>query len=187
MPEGAMTLKITSLGVVLVMASGLAASASIAEKAPVPTPPTVACDVRLNVTDKDPNGLNVRKTPEVRPDNVLTVIKPEDWIRVHVTGMVGDWYQIDHYEVFPEDNDNDSEHDVAHGWVHKSKLGEVSAQHGALLYAAPSDRGKPIYHFGPEEYDITVLGCQGEFLKIRYKTTVGWTNAVCTNERTTCV
>jgi hypothetical protein len=188
MREGAMTLKITSLGVAMVLA--LAASTSVAEKAPVPLKPSVACDVRLNVVDKDPKGLNVRATPEVRSDNIRTVIPAADWIRVHVVGMAGDWYQIDHYEVFPENNDEDSEHDLPGGhrdWVHKSMLGGVSAMHGAMLYAAPSDRGKSIYKFGPEEYDITVLGCEGPFLKVRYKTTVGWTRDICTNERTTCV
>ena len=164
-----MTLKITSLGVA--MALGLAASASVAEKAPVPLKPSVACDVRLNVVDKDPKGLNVRATPEVRSDNIRTVIPAADWIRVHVVGMAGDWYQIDHYEVFPDNNDEDSEHDLPGGrrdWVHKSKLGDVRAMHGSMMYAAPSDRGKPIYTFA-DETDVTVLGCQGAFLKIQYK------------------
>ncbi len=183
-----MTWKITGLS--LTLALGLAAPASVAEKAPVPLTPSVACNVRLNVIDKDPKGLNVRATPEVRSDNIRTVIPAADWIRVHVVGMAGDWYQIDHYEVFPDNGDDDSEHDLPGGhldWVHKSMLGGVSAMHGAMLYAAPSGRGKYIYKFGPEEQDVTVLGCEGLFLKIQFHKTIGWINAVCTNERTTCV
>jgi hypothetical protein len=187
MPEDAMILKFASLGGVAALA--LTASASIAAKAPVPLQPSVACDVQLNVVDKDPKGLNVRTTPEVLPNNIRTVIRPADWIRVHVVGMAGDWYQIDRYEVFPDNGADDSEHDLPgghRGWVHKSMLGDVRVWHGGRMYAEPSAHGKPIYTFGPDEYDVTVLACRGAFLQIRYRNTVGWSGDICSNDRTTC-
>jgi hypothetical protein len=102
--------------------------------------------------------------------------------------MAGDWYQVDHYTSYP-DNADEAEHDLPGGrlgWIHKSKLGDVRAVHGSMMYAAPNDRGKPIYTFG-DETDVTVLGCQGPFLKIQYKSAIGWSNAICSNDRTTCV
>ena len=184
-----MTLKIVSLGVAAGL--GLAVSASVAEKAPVPLKPSVACDVQLNVIDKDPKGLNVRATPEVLSNNIRTVIPAADWIRVHVVGMAGDWYQIDHFEVFPDDGTDDSDHDLPGGhldWVHKSMLGGVRAMHGGRVFAGPSESGKPVLTFSAEsEQDYVVLGCQGDWLKVKFKTVTGWTREVCTNERTTCV
>ncbi|HWE45143.1 MAG TPA: hypothetical protein VG407_03865, partial [Caulobacteraceae bacterium] len=123
-----MTWKTTGLGVALALGPALvlSATASVAAKAPVPL--SVACDVQLNVVDKDPKGLNVRTTPQVLPDNIRAVIPMSDWTRVHVVGMAGDWYQIDRYEVFPDNGDDDSEHDLPGGhlgWVHKSMLGGV--------------------------------------------------------------
>src|ERR1700760_3568819 len=125
MPGAAMTWRTTSLGVVLAL--GLTATASVAAKAPVARKPTVACDVQLNVVDHDPKGLNVRATPEVAAGNIRTVIPLADWTRVHVVGMAGDWYQINHYDSYV-DNGDDSEHDLPGnhlGWVHKSTLGDV--------------------------------------------------------------
>ncbi|HWE48138.1 MAG TPA: hypothetical protein VG407_19125, partial [Caulobacteraceae bacterium] len=72
------------------------------------------------------------------------------------------------------------------GWVHKSMLGDVRAIHGSMMYAAPSDRGKYIYKFD-DETDVVAMGCQGPFVKIQYKGTVGWSNMICSNDRTTCV
>jgi hypothetical protein len=54
------------------------------------------------------------------------------------------------------------------------------------MYAAPSDRGKYIYKFD-DETDVVAMGCQGPFVKIQYKGTVGWSNMICSNDRTTCV
>ncbi len=157
-----------------------------------PSVPQTVCDVDLNVMDKDPKGLNVRATPQVLPNNVRTRIPHADWTRVHVVGMSGDWYQISNYQSFNDNGtDDDEPNDLPgshRGWVHKSMLGDVDAFHGALMYAAPSARGKPIYHFPADEMHIdAVLGCKGKFLHVRYKGTTGWLRDVCTNERTTCV
>jgi hypothetical protein len=154
--------------------------------------PQIACDVRLNVIDHDPKGLNVRTTPEVRADNVRTVLRQADWIRVHVIGMTGDWYLIDGAERWADDNsDGDQVMPPGRtGWVHKSKLGGVRGVGRGALYGQPNARGKPFSIFNDDESKIaamTVLGCQGEWLHVKMGGATGWTRNTCSNQRTTCV
>jgi hypothetical protein len=83
--------------IVLVAALGLAASQAHAK--------TTACDVKLNVTDPDPAGLNVRAAPDAKvlikfPDDKDPSELPKaealgcdgSFLKVRVSGVVG-WTQ----------------------------------------------------------------------------------------------
>jgi hypothetical protein len=185
MDKGAYAMRLAI--VCLTVAAVFAAAPGAVGKGPIPLKPSVECDVKLNVVDRDPKGLNVRTTPQILPNNIRTVIPLSDWTRVHVVGEAGDWYLIDGYEVFPDSGeDRDEQLPGGHrDWVHKSKLGGVRSVAGAMMYAEPNARGKYLIRFKPDE-ELVVLGCSGAFLKVRAQGTVGWTREVCTNERTTC-
>src|SRR5690348_8321746 len=54
-----------------------------------------ACNVVIDVTDPDPKGTNVRATPGGAIVATLKNSTDDGWIAVHVTGQLGDWYEID--------------------------------------------------------------------------------------------
>lgn len=158
------------------------------------------CDITLDVTDKDPNGLNVRATPSAS-GKILTALKlgkSGDYIEVHVTAQAGDWYAIDSAVVY---NDINDEHDTTtpdeqtifhgHGFVHKSKVGGSSMDGVSELRDAPSDGAKILLKdFGGDDTADTsyqILGCEGQWYKLHIRGKTGWSKDVCTNERTTCV
>ncbi len=155
------------------------------------------CDVVMDVTDKDPNGLNVRATPSTS-GKILTALKlgkHGDYIEVHVTAQAGDWYAIDNAIVY---NDIDDENDTTtpdqqtifhgHGFVHSSKVGASELDSQALVHEAPSDKSKVIFNSaGLDETPVQILGCQGSWYKVIVKKKPGWSQGICTNERTTCV
>jgi hypothetical protein len=136
--------------------------------------------------------VNVRATPQILSNNIRTVIRHAEWSRVHVVAQAGDWYQIDSFERM-NDGQEDEQNDLPGGrrdWVHGSELGGADAKVGGFVYAAPNGRGKPIHHFTMDESKlpkVTVIGCQGQWYHVKIGGAVGWTQSVCTNQRTTCV
>src|SRR3954447_8650219 len=54
-----------------------------------------ACNATVDITDPDPKGTNVRATPGGTIIASLTNPSSEGWIEAHITGQLGDWYQID--------------------------------------------------------------------------------------------
>jgi hypothetical protein len=76
------------------------------------------------------------------------------------------------------------------GWVHVSKLGGVRANPGAQVYDRPEPGAKVLQRFEYDEAklpEIIVLGCRGSWVRIRAGSLTGWTQAICNNERTTCM
>lgn len=154
---------------------------------------TVACDLQLNITDQDPAGLNVRASPA---GAVIAAVKAKNrWVRVDVTGADGAWARIKTATMEADENDS-----VDHsgplwkgvGWVAFSKLG-ISYFEGPTqrILAAPSDRARVLLSFKADDSTgpspEAILGCDGHWLKVRVQGVVGWTDAYCTNELTTCV
>ena len=151
----------------------------------------VACDVAVNITDQDPAGLNVRASPG---GAIVTAVKAKGrWVRVEVTGQDGAWARIKSATLEADENDNTRD-DVLWkgvGWVAFSKLGVEEFDSRARFYAAPSERSKLVLSLeGYGDKTATadaILGCDGDWLQLRIKGVVGWTNAWCTNQLTTCV
>jgi hypothetical protein len=151
---------------------------------------TVACDVKLNVTDQDPAGLNVRADPG---GAVVKALKAKArWVQVHVTGQSGAWARIDDAtEIDDETGGGEKPLFEATGWVAFSKLGIEELNAIAVIRAAPSEHARTLLQIqqGDESKlpHATVLGCSGEFLEVRVGAVVGWTREYCSNQLTTCV
>ena len=150
---------------------------------------TVACDVKLNVTDQDPAGLNVRAAPG---GAVVTALKAKDrWVQVHVTGADGAWARIDRATFISEDNAGGTAIFHGVGWVAFSKLGIEELNQQAAILAAPKDGAAAVLKIAEDDEasvpKAEVLGCDGPYLKVRVKGVVGWTQNFCSNQFTTCV
>ena len=152
---------------------------------------TVACNVAVNITDQDPAGLNVRASPG---GPIVTAVKAKGrWVRVEVTGQDGAWARIKTATLEADENDNTSDKLLwkGEGWVAFSKLGVEEFDSRARFFAAPNEKAKLVLSLegygdktAPAE---AILGCDGDWLQVRIKGVVGWTNAWCTNQLTTCV
>jgi hypothetical protein len=158
---------------------------------PVLVPPVVvACDLRLDVVDPDPKGMNVRAKPA---GPVLARIPlAAEWTEVHVTGYASDWFRIDLAETVDDDAPGGMRavYRRRHGWVHASGLGmsELNTGEGTILRASPADSANQLRRITPdnEPKKLRVLACQGKWLRVDADGLVGWTRSWCNNQRTTC-
>jgi hypothetical protein len=150
---------------------------------------TVACDVKLNVTDQDPAGLNVRASPG---GAIVTALKAEGrWVQVHLTGQNGEWARIDDAkEIDDETGGGEKPLFEGTGYVAFSKLGTDAGLH-LQVRAAPSAAARLLLDLSVTDEGRLptpgVLGCSGDFLKVRVGAVVGWTRDYCSNQLTTCV
>ncbi|HEY2447106.1 MAG TPA: hypothetical protein VGI20_15340 [Rhizomicrobium sp.] len=145
------------------------------------------CNVVVDITDNDPKGTNVHATPG---GAILAALKSsgDAWIEVHVTGQERDWYRIDRANLI--DPGGSAEERVIFrgpGWLHQSVLGVSGLQGGSAIYRDHDAKGPLLDAHPSGDEPVTLLGCWGEFLKVRSKKGVGWTREACTNMVTTCV
>jgi hypothetical protein len=162
-----------------VLLATLAGQAAAAER---------ACDVKVNVTDTDPAGLNVRAAPG---GAVLGALKTRGmWVQVHAVGQDGEWIRIDGAVLFDDSVPNgETAIRPGHGWVHVSKLGIESFQAQATILAAPAPGAKVLANVGADPDSGPTpqfLACSGDWLQVRWNGVVGWTQGYCSNQRTTC-
>jgi SH3-like domain-containing protein len=151
---------------------------------------TVACNLDLNITDQDPAGLNVRASPG---GAVLTSVKAKGlWVQVEVTGQSGAWARIKSATRLSEDDPGGTLVWKGVGWVAFSKLGIDHLDERTRLRDAPNQNGKLLLSL--EGYDDStmpraeaILGCDGDWLRLKVKGVTGWTQNFCSNELTTCV
>jgi hypothetical protein len=151
-----------------------------------------SCDLRLNVVDPDPRGLNVRSGPG-RTEKVIAVLEPVgEWVEVHVVGQAGDWLLIDRAEAVDDDApEGMREVFRGGGWVHSRGLGisELLVGEGTVLRMAPAadaDVVRRIARPEDEPKQTRVLGCRANYLEVDADGVRGFTTTYCTNERTTC-
>jgi hypothetical protein len=150
---------------------------------------TVACDMDLNITDQDPNGLNVRASPD---GAIVTALKARGrWVQVHVTGQSGAWARISLATFLSDENAGGTVIWKGAGWVAFSKLGVNELNPNSTIYDAPSNDAKTLLSINEEDESkippAVALGCDGTWLKVRVKGLVGWTQNFCSDELTTCV
>jgi hypothetical protein len=146
-----------------------------------------ACDVKVDITDTDPKGTNVRASPGGAVIASLSNPNVEGWIAVHITGQLGDWYEIDRASLINADLGPDGKA-IFHGkgFLHKSVVGVSGMQNGGAIYRDHDIRSDLVDPHVPGEQKVDLLGCWGEFLKIHVRKGSGWTREACTNMDTTC-
>jgi len=147
-------------------------------------PVTTACNVTASVIDPDPSGTNVRKIPG--GDIAATLRTPrtgDDWIEVHVVGQAGDWFAIDRADLV-----GDATRTIwrGKGYMHRSVLGADGLINGEPIRSAPNVDSPQILASEEGDQQALLLACAHDFMKIRVKGGVGWTKALCLNQRTTC-
>ena len=146
-----------------------------------------ACNAAVDITDTDPKGTNVRATPGGAVIASLKNSSSDGWIEVHLTGQLGDWYEIDRAKLRGADLPAGEKLIFrGHGYLHKSVLGVSGMQNGGAIYSDHDLNSSPIDLHARGDQQVDLLGCWGEFLKVHVKKGTGWTKAACTNLDTTC-
>lgn len=147
-----------------------------------------ACNVEVDVTDTDPKGTNIRAAPGGAVIMALKNSSSDGWISVHVTGQLGDWYEIDRVNLIDADLPPGGK-TLFHGkgYLHKSVLGVSGMQNGGAIYGDHDIKSNPIDLHAAGDQPVDLLGCWRDFLKIHVKKGTGWTKQACTNMNTTCV
>jgi hypothetical protein len=145
-----------------------------------------ACDVHVDVTDTDPKGTNVRAAPGGAV--VASLKNPgQGWIGVHVTGQLGDWYEIDRADLIDADLPQGGKPLFrGKGYLHRSVLGLSGMQNGGAIYVDHDSRSRPLDPHAAGDQPVALLGCWGGFVQVRVRKGVGWTKEACTNMNTTC-
>jgi hypothetical protein len=146
-----------------------------------------ACNVTVDITDTDPKGTNVRAAPSGAVIASLSNPNVEGWIAVHITGLAGDWYEIDRASLINADLGPDGKV-LFHGkgFLHKSVVGVSGMQNGGTIYRDHDVNSSPVDPHAAGEQKVDLEGCWGEFLKVHVKKGTGWTRQACTNMDTTC-
>jgi hypothetical protein len=146
-----------------------------------------ACNVEVDVTDPDPKGTNVRDAPSGAVVTALKNPSADGFILVHLTGQLGDWYEIDRAKLI--DSLLPSGEKIlfqGKGYLHKSVVGVSGMQNGGVVYRNHDIRTDLIDPHAAGDQPVELLGCYGAFLKVHVKKGIGWTMNACTNMNTTC-
>ena len=160
-----------------------AASLLLCLGGPLEAADTQICNVTASVIDQDPQGTHVRKAPG--GDVVATLPSPDqdDWIEVHIVGQAGDWLLIDRADRVGDDSKTIFQ---GKGYMHRSVLGADGLVYGEPIRADHDVRSKQILASEDIDQQVILLGCSHDFMRVRVKGGVGWTRALCLNQRTTC-
>jgi hypothetical protein len=135
--------------------------------------PAAGCDLEAYVVDPDPKGLNVRDTPGVGGRVIGVIPLDGDGPVVHLVGSnPNGWVQIDRAETVAGTVVFDKK-----GWVSGNLLAIDTRGYGTRgvkLYASPG-RGKVVGTIPPETV-VKIAGCDGQRMRVRYRTLTGWLN-----------
>lgn len=151
---------------------------------PLAAADTQICNATASVIDQDPEGTNVRKAPG--GDVIATLRTPrdqDDWIEVHVVGQAGDWFVIDRADRVGDDRKTIFQ---GKGYMHRTVLGADGLVNGEPIRTDHDVRSRQILSSEDIDQQAYLLGCWHDFMKVRVKGGVGWTKALCLNQRTTC-
>jgi len=145
-----------------------------------------SCNVGAYINDPDPKGLNVRLGPGTHY-KVLKRLQSDHGVppMIKVAAKHGLWFQITEAH-----NIETNLIFKGPGWVYAPLLAtstrSTSGMHTAL-YRTPS-KVSPLKHKIPALSQVTLLSCQGNWLKVQYKNQIGWLSPQeqCPNPVTTC-
>ncbi|WP_315797649.1 hypothetical protein [Bradyrhizobium sp. SZCCHNRI3043] len=167
---------------ILLLTALLAAPSVAAAQAPH----REACNVEVDIADRDPNGANVRAEPGGSIIKGLKNPTSDGWIVVHLTAQQGDWFEIDRAVLNDVDQGKESVIFQGRGFVHRSVVGVGGLQNGAVIYRDHAASSPKLDPHANGDQAVELLGCFGDFAKIRMKKGIGWTRQLCTNMVTTC-
>ena len=152
------------------------------------TAQTVACNLDLNIVDQDAAGTNVRASPN---GAVIKVLKARSrWVNVDVSGQSGAWARVTAARHLGGEG-GQAELWKGVGWVAFSKLGIDHFDGPTRIRDAPNADAKVLLSIeNPWDnmmlHADAVLGCDGEWLKVRVRGVVGWANNGCTSYGVNC-
>jgi hypothetical protein len=95
--------------------------------------------------DTDPKGTNVRVNPGGAA--IASLKNPSDvgWIGVHLTGQLGDWYEIDRASLIRADLPPGGKTIFeGKGYLRKSVLGVNGMQNGGVIYTDHDIKSSPV-------------------------------------------
>jgi len=143
------------------------------------------CDARAYVLDKDPNGLNVRDASSESGNIIGRIPLDSEGTVVHMVASSSSvWVQIDKAETTAEKVVFNKK-----GWVSGNLLGTSTRGYtkGSVnLYAGGA--GSKVLGTIPRETELTISGCDGDRVQVKYKDMTGWLDAdsQCPNPVTNC-
>ncbi|BAM89012.1 hypothetical protein S58_30110 [Bradyrhizobium oligotrophicum S58] len=167
---------------ILLLSALLAASSAVA----APASDRAACNVEVDITDRDPNGANVRAEPGGSIVKAMKNPSSDGWIVVHLTAQQGDWFEIDRAVLIDVDQGKENVIFQGRGFVHRGVVGASGLQNGAVIYRDHAASSAKLDPHASGDQAVELLGCFGDFARIRVKKGIGWTRQLCTNMVTTC-
>jgi SH3-like domain-containing protein len=143
-----------------------------------------SCNFSTYIRDEDPNGTNIRSKPD-KNSSILKTLKSEYDIGIEITGYSNGWFEIAGAE---EVGDSDKVLFQGRGWIHSSLVGLDVAAPDPRLYAEPRKGSSILMKLKPDESRLTLLACQGEWVKVQTSGKIGWLSpdGQCGNPLTTC-
>ena len=147
-------------------------------------PRGATCAISAYVIDRDARGLNVRAGPSTSA-RVLRVVSNEGSAVARIVGQSGAWFRVSAI-TNAEDDTNLFRGD---GWVHSSLLTLSVANADPVLHARPARQSRALARLVPEDSQVTLVGCSGDWARIRAGRREGWLSrgGQCSNPLTTCV
>jgi SH3-like domain-containing protein len=147
-----------------------------------------SCDVHGYILENDPNGLNVRATPDKSGKVLSRLVRGDGDISLDIIGTSGGgWLKItnawhgDRGDLFKDT-----------GWVFATMLatgtkGSPNYDSPAKLFSTASKKSKVLIQI-PSESEVVLLDCTGAWAKVSYKGTIGWLapENQCGSPFTTC-
>jgi Uncharacterized protein conserved in bacteria len=142
-----------------------------------------SCDISTYISDQDPNGTNIRAKANKNSAIVKTIQSGD--VVVAITGFSNGWFEISKAELV---GDSDDVLFQGRGWIHSSLIGIDVAAPDPRLYAEPRKGSGILMKLKPDESRLTLLACQGEWVKVQTSGKIGWLSheGQCGNPLTTC-
>jgi SH3-like domain-containing protein len=149
------------------------------------TPTAQKCDISAYSISTDKKGINVRAKPSLQSRIIHTL--PSDKnndVTVNIIASQQNWVEINQAEVRAVPRFKGK------GWIYSPLLGTSTtgyATKGVKVYSQPNHSSKVLGKI-PKDQLVTLLGCQGEYAKVKFKNLTGWIDkeSQCPNPITTC-
>ena len=160
----------------------LALKSAILEKQVVPT--QRMCQLSAYVIDRDPQGLNIRNSPNPNAQIMGNLPTYDQTMTVNIIASQGSWVQINQ-----ADGDSGKVFQ-GRGWVYAPLLGTSTrgyARKSVTVYANPNNRSRVIGRI-PDQVSVKLLSCDRQWAYVSYQRLQGWLAPIdqCPNALTTC-